>query len=261
MTTTTALSRATKAGKKPTPVELAKRENVFRVYRDLGPSRSYKRLQVAIKDSYGQIAPRVLNQWSKEHSWQDRLRVHDDEAAKAAAVAAPNPDYDPNFDVEEALLHSAQIALTRALTANVTVSTPHQQKALIDAAINGLKAVEMRRQGRRDKGETAGQSKRITGMLEAIEERIRAALAGKPKEGEVIDVEATEVKDEVAPALPRPLEDVVEEKPEAVSEPAADEGEPVASRDAGGEVAEIPHGEGVRPLTVAERLALRKHQT
>lgn len=171
------------------PAELAQREKVFAVYRDLGANRSYKRLIVAVRDTFGPISPARLNKWSQAHSWQDRLRVYDNDLAKGQAAIALNPDYDPNYDVEEALLHSAQIALTRALSAIVVPQNAHQMKALIDLAINALKLIEARRSGRQDAGKLASGKKRVSEMLDEIEDRVRAAyeLAGQSSGG-MIDV-------------------------------------------------------------------------
>lgn len=177
-------------GKAVTPAQLARREAIFRVYRDLGPSRSYRRLIAATKDSHRSVSPRTLNAWSKKHGWAERLREHD--GALARTAVATNPDFDPNYDVEEALLHNCQIALTRALAATVVPQNAHQMKALIDLAINGLRAIDARRAGRQDASEIATGRKRVSIMLDEIEDRVRKAyeLAALAAKGGVIDVEA-----------------------------------------------------------------------
>ena len=183
------------------PAQLARREAIFSIYRDLGPSRSYKRLIAAVKDKHGSVSPRTLNAWSKKHGWAERLREHDDALARAAV--ATNPDFDPNYDVEEALLIVAQIALTRALNAIVVPQNAHQMKALVDLAVNALKAIDARRAGRQDAVKIATGKKRVSEMLDEIEDRVRAAyelyaqaqrmLAGQTQGG-VIDVEAVRVE-------------------------------------------------------------------
>ncbi len=257
-----------KPGAAITPVELAKRENVFRVYRDLGPTRSYKKLMVAIVSTHGTIATRTLNGWSKMHSWPERLREHDQ--SLALATMTQNPDFDPNYDFEEKLLHAAQIALTRALEANVTPANPHQQKALIDASINAVRIVELRRSGKKDRGAEAVGRKRVSDLLDAIEQRVRAAYG----EGKVIDVEATEV---VSQTLLPPADDlesadaddagsggIVHGKgtAERVVEDAAPPAPEVASDMAvadhrAARVAAVAGDDPAKPLTVAERLAKR----
>jgi len=92
--------------KKPNPQELARREDIFRVYRDLGPARSYNRLIVAIRDRFGEVNKRQLMTWSKEYSWQERLHVHDAEEEKRRALAERD-ELDPNFDQQDALLRAA----------------------------------------------------------------------------------------------------------------------------------------------------------
>jgi hypothetical protein len=210
--------------------QLAKREAIFCVYRDLGPSRSYKRLIAAVQDKHGSVSARTLNSWSKMHSWSERLREHDDAIARAA-VATENPGFDPNYDVEEALLHNCQIALQRALATNIVPQNAHQLKALVDLAINGLKAIELRRQGRRDKGEMAAGTKRVSQLLDAIEARIRAAYELKG----VIDVEAVRVEQ---PQLEEqhPLT-ATTALSEAVHEPAADKAHGFSSHDGSYETA------------------------
>jgi hypothetical protein len=107
--------------KRPNPQELARREDIFRVYRDLGPARSYNRLIVAIRDRFGEVNKRQLMTWSKEYSWQERLHVHDAEEEKRRALAERD-ELDPNFDQQDALLRAAAKALKRALEATVTVA-------------------------------------------------------------------------------------------------------------------------------------------
>jgi hypothetical protein len=245
-----------------TPVELARRERVFRVYRDLGPSRTYKRLNAAIAQNEGTIAARLLNAWSAEHSWKERVREHDDRLA-AAAGSTINAEYKPDYDIEEALLHSAQIALDRALSANVEPQNPHQVKALIDAAINALRAVENRQSGRKTGAELSGGVKRVAVLLDKIEARIRAS-----QEGRMIDGEATDVTP-LALAAPEAAEQGEgQAQPQASARPAPAEAE------TGGAESDQPHGSrpepgpaephsehgepGVAGLTFAQRLALRK---
>ena len=42
--------------------ELAKREDMFRVYRDMGPTQSYAQLVIAFLDRHRGIAPRTVHQ-------------------------------------------------------------------------------------------------------------------------------------------------------------------------------------------------------
>ena len=124
------------AGKAPvarpvtSPEELAKREHAFHVYCNLGPARSYRKLQIAIMDRIGAVATRTLTSWATQHSWQERVALYDAEQAKRASqqiTVVP-----AGFDREEALLEAASQALVRALNAQVAAANPHQLKALID---------------------------------------------------------------------------------------------------------------------------------
>jgi hypothetical protein len=173
--------------KRPNPQELARREDIFRVYRDLGPARSYNRLIVAIRDRFGEVNKRQLMTWSKEYSWQERLHVHDAEEEKRRALALAEQDaLDPNFDQQDVLLRAAAKALKRALEATVTVAIkPSELKALVDTAVNAIKLVEMLRSGEAGrKGEGVG-NKRMFAVLDALEARIRA---GAPQPATMIDV-------------------------------------------------------------------------
>lgn len=258
MTTKRSKKAATKASaaKALAPRDLARREAIFRVYRDMGPTRSYKRLLVAIADTHGKVSARTLNEWSSQHSWAERLREHDAQLAQAVRADEASRQYDPNFDAEEALLHSAQIALNRALSANVTPANPHQMKALTDLAINAIKLVDLRRQGRKDVAEQASGRKRVTELLDAIEDRVRKAMGMR---GKVIDAEATVVTpaaESGAGSVSRPdlaLPDHSqpdEQTGEQLSEHGIETREPEAA---------LEPRSGGKPLTMAERLALRRH--
>jgi hypothetical protein len=161
--------------KKPNPQELARREDIFRVYRDLGPARSYNRLIAAIRDRFGEVNKRQLMTWSKEYSWQERLHVHDAEEEKRRALAERD-ELDPNFDQQDALLRAAAKALKRALEATVTVAIkPGELKALVDTAINAIKLVEMLRSGDAGKKGDGAGNKRMFAVLDALEARLRGA--------------------------------------------------------------------------------------
>ena len=161
--------------KKPNPQELARREDIFRVYRDLGPARSYDRLIAAIRDKFGAVNKRRLMTWSKEYSWQERLHVHDAEEEKRRALAERD-ELDPNFDQQDALLRAAAKALKRALEATVTVAIkPGELKALVDTAINAIKLVEMLRSGDAGKKGDGAGNKRMFAVLDALEARLRGA--------------------------------------------------------------------------------------
>jgi hypothetical protein len=77
------------------PAQLAKREDVFRLYRDMGPTRSYDRLVAAIQDKHGSVSKRTLANWSRQHSWQERVAEYDGELVKG--LQARTDVLDPNF--------------------------------------------------------------------------------------------------------------------------------------------------------------------
>ena len=181
----------------PSPAELAKREDAFRIYRDMGPERSYPRLQVACKPKYGEIATRTFSNWAKAHSWKDRLVEYDERMRNAAQVQVE--PLDANFDKRKALLEAAHLALMRALQSVPVVTKPQDFKALVDAANNAIKLVEMMDRDRpAGDGAQGAAKKRMFQVLEEIERRIRdAGRNAKLIEGEVVEPNARAVSDAV----------------------------------------------------------------
>jgi len=132
--------------KKPTsprldPEQLARREDIFRVYRDMGPMRSYDRLLVAIEKKHGSVSKRTLANWSRQHSWQERVAEYDRELEKG--FQGHSEPLDPNFDKRDALLRAAHLTMMRVLEARPMVKTARDAKALLDAAVTAMKLAEM----------------------------------------------------------------------------------------------------------------------
>lgn len=195
--------------RKPNPQELARREDIFRVYRDLGPARSYDRLIVAVKDRFGHVYKKQLMAWSKEYSWQERLRVHDLDEEKRRALAERDEldgSWGANFDQQDALLKAAAKALKRALEATVTVALkPSELKALVDTAVNAIKLVEMLRSGDAGKKSDGSGNKRMFQVLDALEARLRA---GVPQVNGDASLQVIDVTPEPM-AIAGPVEDFV----------------------------------------------------
>src|SRR3954466_1285576 len=82
------------------PTQLARREDIFRLYRDMGPTRNYDRLVAAIEAKHGSISKRTLANWSQKHSWQERVAEYDRDLTKGAQVQVEA--LDPNFDRRDA---------------------------------------------------------------------------------------------------------------------------------------------------------------
>ena len=179
------------------PVQLVRREDIFRLYRDMGPTRNYDRLLAAIEAKHGKVSSRTLANWSGQHSWQERVAEYDRDLTKGFQVQAE--DLDPNFDRRDTLLKAAHLALLRVLQSNPVVRTPQDAKALIDAANNAIKLVELLRanDGAR-KGSSDGK-KRMFEVLESIEARIREAGRAQSR---TIDGVAVMVSDLALPAPP-----------------------------------------------------------
>ena len=179
------------------PVQLARREEIFQLYRDMGPTRNYDPPLAAIEAKHGSVSKRTLANWSQQHSWQARVADYDRDLTKGFQIRAD--DLDPNFDWRDTLLKAAHLALLRVLQSNPVVRTPQDAKALIDAANNAIKLVELLRanDGAR-KGSSDGK-KRMFEVLESIEARIREAGRAQSR---TIDGEAVMVSDLALPAPP-----------------------------------------------------------
>src|SRR3954453_11189705 len=148
------------------PVQLARREEIFRLYRDMGPTRNYDRLLAAIEAKHGSVSKRTLANWSRQHSWQARVAEYDRDLTKGAQVQAE--DLDPNFDWRDALLKAAHLALLRVLQSNPVVRTPQDAKALIDPANNAIKLVELLRANDGDRKGSGERTKHMFEILQSI---------------------------------------------------------------------------------------------
>jgi hypothetical protein len=162
-----------KTVKKLDPDQLARREGIFCIYRDLGATRSYDRLMAVIKDSHGEVSRRTLTNWSRQHSWQERTAEHDRDlqiGSQGRSVAL-----DANFDQKDALLRTAHLALQRALESTPVVRTAQDLKALVDAANTAIKLTELLNAGERGRPDQGASKQRMFELLDKIEARVRAA--------------------------------------------------------------------------------------
>ena len=178
------------------PTQLARREDIFRLYRDMGPTRNYDRLLAAIEAKHGKVSSRTLANWSGQHSWQERVAEYDRDLTKGFQGQAE--DLDPNFDQRDALLRAAHLALLRVLQSNPIVRTPQDAKALIDAANNAIKLVELLRANDGARKSSSDGKKSMFEVLESIEARIRNAGRAQPR---TIEGEAVMVTEPALPAL------------------------------------------------------------
>ena len=177
------------------PTQLARREDIFRLYRDMGPTRNYDRLLAAIEAKHGKVSSRTLANWSRQHSWQERVAEYDRDLTKGFQGQAE--DLDPNFDQRDALLRAAHLALLRVLQSNPVVRTPQDAKALIDAANNAIKLVELLRANDGARKSSSDGKKSMFEVLESIEARIREAGRARPQ---ALDGKAVMVDDLALPA-------------------------------------------------------------
>lgn len=195
-----------RTSRKLAPDQLAKREAIFGVYRDLGPTRNYERVIELVRPKYGDVSERTLVYWSGQHNWQARVAEYDDTLAMGSEVQA---ELDPNFDPIEALARSAHLALQRALASHPVVRTPQDYKALVDSAEKALLCIEKLRElgvGRSKPAELQGVVNRAARLFELVDQATRAKFAAL----------GTPVKDHVGP--------VIEGKAEAVTPTNADVG-------------------------------------
>src|SRR5438477_12471564 len=101
---------------KISPELLARREDIFRVYRDMGPTRSYDPLLAAIEKKHGSVSKRTLANWSRQHSWQERIPEHDPDLENGwPAQAEP---LDPNCDNVDAPLKLTNLTILCVLKAS-----------------------------------------------------------------------------------------------------------------------------------------------
>ena len=71
--------------------QLAKREKVFGIYRDMGRARSLGALERELKRDYPELAVShpTIGKWSKQHQWQERVKAHDEAVRDQVMVQEP----------------------------------------------------------------------------------------------------------------------------------------------------------------------------
>ena len=156
------------------PELLARREDIFRVYRDMGPTRSYDRLLAAIEKKHGSVSKRTLANWSRQHSWQERIAEYDRDLEKG--MQAQSEQLDPNFDKRDALLKAAHLTMMRVLQACPMVKTARDAKALLDAAVTAMKLAEMLGAKQEDPDEVEERRKRMWALIDQITEIKRSQV-------------------------------------------------------------------------------------
>lgn len=232
--------------------EKEQRAKAYAIYRDMGKTRSYERLQVAIEKSIGWLPKRRITVWGKEERWQERVAEWDREHS-------PEPvQTNPGFDRPEALLRTAHKALQHALASTPVVRTPQDYKAMIDASEKAIRLVEKLRElgvdNKSDKTvEAAGERwRRLFAFAEKkMLEKFRAA--GTP----VLSLEEQVALREGRAALPAPTENPITEAEfeEVPIEPVMVEKDQTAvEKPVQTESVVEAHGKE-KELSVAERLA------
>jgi len=171
--------------KKPTsprldPEQLARREDIFRVYRDMGPTRSYDRLITAIEKKHGSVSKRTMANWSRQHSWQERIAEYDRELEKGLQGHSEPPD--PNFDKRDALLRAAHMTMMSVLEARPVVKTARDAKALLDAAVTAMKLAEMLGAKQENPEEVEERRKRMWALLDQIMDTKRSQFEAAAKD-------------------------------------------------------------------------------
>lgn len=162
--------KAIATAKESSPRDRAIREQVFTVFKETGPTRTYRRLSVAIKSRFGEIAPRTLQRWAAEDQWKSQLAEYDEQLALAATI-----NLDSSFDKPETLYRAAHLALTRALSSIPTVTTPQEFKALIDAARIAIALADKLEEklGKQKAQDPAAVRENMWRVLDMLEERAR----------------------------------------------------------------------------------------
>jgi hypothetical protein len=126
--------------------DLAKREAIFGIYRDLGPGRTYERLIEMIRPDYGPLAKRTLVNWSQQHNWRARIDEYDRDLTTRSLGAGGQGD----GTASDQLLNAAAAALQTVMRSNPVVRTPRDAKVLVDAADKAIKLAETLESKRRD---------------------------------------------------------------------------------------------------------------
>ncbi len=153
--------------------QMDQREKAFVIYRDLGKTRTLHRLATVLKQEHPDIAvTRVtLERWSKRHGWVNRI-VAFEQGIAIGQAPLPMPvkiEVDKAFNQIDALMAAAQMALTKAMKANPTVTRPGDVKILVDAAANAMKLVEQLQSQQAGKGVKEEVAAEIGKTLDLIE--------------------------------------------------------------------------------------------
>jgi len=153
--------------------KLQQREQVFLIYRDMGPARSIARLERLLRDQHPElhVARPSLEKWSVQHGWAARVQAHD---AAAGTAAIDRPQKIVEDDPIEALVKLANQTLARALGATPAVTRPNEVKSLIDSATNALKLAEQIKASQTTKSTAAEVAQEMRRVLALIDERRRA---------------------------------------------------------------------------------------
>jgi hypothetical protein len=134
----------------------------------------------------------TLKKWSQRYGWAAAARRHDENVGRRLLEQLEGEAVNRGFDRVQALLGAAQACLDDAAKIRLSgVGTAQDKKALISAAIDALKMVQVLTGGVSERQErVGGMAQEARDLLRALEARARQrGLAAKVIEGEVVPVE------------------------------------------------------------------------
>lgn len=128
-----------------------RRETIFEMYRDLGPGRSFRKLQeaVAVRWPANPISLGALNGWSTQFGWRKRIEEFELGQQRATPTQPPQQVSVSSDDDVENLQRAASSALARVLQGmQVAITRPGDVKALVDTASKALELADKLKQER-----------------------------------------------------------------------------------------------------------------
>jgi hypothetical protein len=155
-------------------------EQAFAHYLMLGSHRSFEKLRTfyASATPPQTVSIDTLKYWSRKHGWVAKAATHDEQVAGRLAERAEREDAQRQWNNVESLLQVAQRCLDAVAKAQISVATPQDLRALVTAAIEGIKMAEVLTGGVSDRVAHPKTDEAVA-SLEAIERRLRAV----PKTG------------------------------------------------------------------------------
>ena len=166
---------ATKPPRKGAFVADPRREQVFVLYRDLGPGRSFRKLQEAVSVRWpaNPLSLGTLSNWSTQFGWKKRIEEYELGQQRATPTTTSQQVPVAGDDVDN-LRKAASQALARALQGmSVPITKPGDVKALVDTASKALELADKLKQERTGTATSAEIAEFGRKLLDRIEQARR----------------------------------------------------------------------------------------